>query len=302
MHRKRSILGGLLAAAFVGVATSAVAAPLNWEGTASASFGADIPPIPLSGGGVATVNALSGGVPGHLQTLRLKGSRGGITGSASFLVTDPDVADNGIGGVILDWQGGTGTLAPVSGAVASNTVLTQNQIPLRGVIKICLLDPSCGAFLELEMTVPTTTPSSNVGSAIVGVGVGGTVTGTAASFTGTTPPIQYTLEGAPWTPKTASVVDQVETTGGNSVFTTATLQGWAHGPASATTSTAAVNGVLQIVTPVQISTDFTPGTIEKIGASVALQLRFVPEPGLLLLLGSGALGLAALGRGRRRRS
>jgi hypothetical protein len=74
--------------------------------------------------------------------------------------------------------------------------------------------------------------------------------------------------------------------------------GFAHGPGSGTTSTAQPSGVLQIVTPNQVRTNLTLGTSVKIGILGELLVHFIPEPGLLLLLGSGIAGLVLLGHKR----
>jgi hypothetical protein len=74
--------------------------------------------------------------------------------------------------------------------------------------------------------------------------------------------------------------------------------GFAHGPASGTTSTAQPSGVVQLVTPSQVRTNLSLGTNVKVSVLTELLIHFVPEPGLLLLLGSGVFGLALLGRSR----
>ena len=87
----------------LGTAGVAGAAALNWEGSATVTI-ADIPQFSFSGGGVATVNDSAGAIPAHLDTLRLKGSRGQITGTDTQYITDPDTAGNGIAAVIV-WDG-----------------------------------------------------------------------------------------------------------------------------------------------------------------------------------------------------
>jgi hypothetical protein len=277
------------AALVLGVGATAWAAPQNFEGTALAKFGDELPNIPFYGGGVSTLNG-AGGL-GHMNSGRLAASRGGLGGQVTILITDPDTAGNSIAAVQIDAEAGTGTLAPISGAIASGSqTLTQNQLPVRGVAKICLLDPSCVSFLQLDLTEITT-------SGTVGAGVGGLLT-----VGGGTNTIRISVQGAPWTVKTATVVDHIETTGGNTGFINVTVQGWAHGPASATTSsTADVNGVLQLVTPVQVTTNLSLGTSQKIGGTVSVIMKNVPEPGVLVLLGSAVAGLAVLGRRRMRK-
>lgn len=288
--RKLLVMLGAVALA-LGSGLSAWAAPTNFEGTASAKFGDEIPAILFYGGGVSTINGASPTL-GHMDSGRLAASRGGLSGLTTLLITDPDTAGNSIAAVIVDAQAGTGTLAPISGGIASTaTALTQNQVPVRGYAKICLIDPSCVNFLFLDLT--ETTPNGGT----IGAGVGGLLT-----VGGGTNTIRISVQGAPWTVKTASVIDHVETSGGNTAFITLTAQGWAHGPASATvSSTADVNGVLQIVTPVQITTNLSLGTSQKIGGTVSVILQNVPEPGVLVLLGSAVAGLAVLGRRRMRK-
>ena len=81
--------------------------------------------------------------------------------------------------------------------------------------------------------------------------------------------------------------------------TTFARAGFAHGPASGTTSTARRGGVVQLVTPIQIATTL-PG-LERIGFIAQLTLVFVPEPGTALLLGAGVVLLALMSPERRRR-
>ncbi|MCH8131284.1 MAG: PEP-CTERM sorting domain-containing protein [Myxococcales bacterium] len=109
------------------------------------------------------------------------------------------------------------------------------------------------------------------------------------------------MKGAPWTVKTVTAIDQITTTSGNTTFTMVTAKGFAHAPSSGTTSTAALSGVVQMVTPVQIVTNLSLGSSAKLGGSVSLLIHFIPEPGLLMLLGSGVVGLAFLGSRRMRK-
>ena len=67
-------------------------------------------------------------------------------------------------------------------------------------------------------------------------------------------------------------------------------------------STALPGGVVQLVTASQGIAVGIPGSPapdgEPSGQFNTLRLEFIPEPGLLLLLGSGAAGMALLGRKR----
>jgi hypothetical protein len=76
--------------------------------------------------------------------------------------------------------------------------------------------------------------------------------------------------------------------------------GFAHGPASLTSNTALESGVIQLVTASKVFTSLTD-TFPELPVVGILNLHIVPEPGTLLLLGSGVFGLAAMGRRRGRR-
>jgi hypothetical protein len=314
MPKKLTI--ALVALWALGLTGGAQAARLNWEGTLNSRTGI-LPPLTLEGGGVATVNGTSTTIPAHLNTLRIAVSRGGITGTDTNIITDPEVAGNGIAALILQAEGGTGTLGPISGAVASKNALTMNVLPAGGLSKICLLSTVCTDFLPLLLTQPTTngaryqvnTATANQltplgtqgkrlgvpGTGVKGVGIGGLVT--VGGFSA----IRISLEAAPWTVKTATAVDQTDDNTGVAAFHNVTLMGFAHGPASGTTSTAQPSGVVQIVTPSQVRTNLALGSNVKVSVMTGILIHFIPEPGLLLLLGSGVVGLALLGRSRMRR-
>jgi len=310
--RKLLGIGTALAVVFA-VASPAMARPLNWDGTLSSVI-ADLPDLVATGGGVATVNGSSGDIPAHLVDIRLAASRGHVTGTDTVFVTDPDVAGNGIAAVIINFEPGTGTIGPISGAVGSTSALTKRTMPIGGVAKVCLLSTVCTDFLPLLLTQPTTngaryqvntaTPDQLTpnglqgkrlgvpGTGVKGVGIGGLIT------VGGDSPIRISIEAAPWTVKTATAVDQTDNQTGTAAFHNVTAMGFAHGPASATTSTAQPSGVLQIVTPSQIRTNLSLGSNVKLAVITQLLVRFIPEPGMLLLIGSGVVGLAVLGRNR----
>ena len=105
--------------------------------------------------------------------------------------------------------------------------------------------------------------------------------------------------------KTHTVIDQTDENLANALtsFHNVTAMGFAHDPTSATTHTAQASGVVQLITPMQVSTNLAgAGTSNaKIALFGFLTIHFVPEPGMLLLLGSGVAGLALLGRNRMRK-
>ena len=152
---------------------------------------------------------------------------------------------------------------------------------LTGLAKICITFASaCGTHVPLQL-------SSTAGGA--GFGIGGT-----ATFPGN---IAVTMQNAPWT--IGQPVMTVHTPNSNAL--TPTLPGgFAHGPASLTSSTARPSGVLQLVTVSKVYTSLT-GAFPEVPLTGVLTLHFVPEPGTLLLLGIGVAGLAAYGRRKRGR-
>jgi hypothetical protein len=260
-----SILLGL------GIATPCSADSMPWAGTLAFELVAR-PPVAFTGSGVAVVNGSTGGV--HLIALSLAG---GITGSATILpVTDPELA------TLLSVRGavtlGTGRLSPFSPlGPPSQPQLTQRTLPIRGAFKFCLFLPGCGSYLPLPLTI-------NQGQ--TGIGVGGGLL-TVGAF-GSGPAIS--IQGAPWTVGIASL--PVATTGGGSA--TLVAAGWVHGPLTFSSSTAVAGGSVSLVSPVRVISDAG----QALGMFARLTVRFIPEPGLVLLLGSGISALAVMGRGR----
>jgi hypothetical protein len=142
------------------------------------------------------------------------------------------------------------------------------SMAIQGSAKVCLF-VACDAGPPANVSVPLTV-----------IGQGGTAN------VGTL--VDVTVTGSPWTAGAASV----QTPSG-----VVSAHGFVHGPASLTSSTAAASGAVRLVTPVLISTNIASSAV--IPAFAYLTLHFVPEPGTLLLVGSGILGLVAYGRGRR---
>jgi hypothetical protein len=283
--RKLVMLGAAALLAF-GVTGTASAAPLHYDGTLTLELGT-LPSIPAIGQGVATVN--DSGALGHLGNLRLKASRGGISAQNVYVpITDANAAP--IVALEVTAVLGTGTLGPISGGMQSSP-MTAGRLPVAGLAKVCLFSTSCGTVLPLLLTQHTTATGTK------GVGIGGIVT------IGGTSPIRISIEAAPWTIKEKTSIDQITTPVGGTVkkYVNRKVAGWAHGPSSNTTSTANPSGVVQLISPMQVVTNLTSGSNQKIALFGFLTLKFVPEPGMLLLLGSGVAGLVLLGRHRMRK-
>ncbi len=276
-------------ALLLGMAGTAAASVLQWEGTNTLLLG-DFPRNSRTrGGGVATINGTNG--LGHLNSLRLAASRGNVVGTFTQIVTDPDTLANNIFAIEYDGiGGGTGTLGPISGAAASTTVLTQNQLGVSGTVRLCLLNTTCNVALILNLQGTT------ANGQLFGVGIGGLITVGADSN------IKLSIQGAPWTIKTVTLIDEITTLNeGNKLDVTVKLTGFAHDPSSGTTSTAQPSGVVQLVTPSQVKTNLPLGSNADVASGQTLFIHFIPEPGLLLLLGSGVAGLALIGRRRLRK-
>ena len=133
-------------------------------------------------------------------------------------------------------------------------------MPILGTSKVCLFGPCGSAVANLNV------PLNNVGQ-------GGTAFVTGA--------VNLTVVGAPWTTGTAAV-------GATTIM----------GGVAPASNTGAPSGTVTLVTPIFISSNI--GASAVVPAFGILTLHFVPEPGTLLLLGSGIAGLVAFGRGRAR--
>jgi hypothetical protein len=288
--RKLSLLT-VTAIAVLGLVGSASAAPLNWEGTSILRLG-DFPEATILGGGVATINNSSGTLPGHLESIRVAASRGNVNTTFTQFVTDPETAGNQIKSIqYIGVEGGTGTFSPISGFLASTATTFNGVVPIRGLVKLCLFQTECTQFGAINLTTIT-----GNGTQPIGIGIGGLLTATILNGFA-----RLSIEAKPWQIKTGTVIDHITTpTNGNTTFIDITFMGFAHGPGSGTTSTADIGGVVQLVSPTQVRTDLPLGSNQKVGAGQRLFIRFIPEPGMLLLIGSGVAGLALLGRRRMR--
>ena len=264
----------VLLSASILIAGQASAKTMEWHGTILMELWAGAS-VTNQGSGVATVNDSSGGA--HLSTLRLAG---GITGSVVIPITDPETTGTMKSIRVETARLGTGTLTGISGAPP---IAPPAAIPLPGFMRVCIFQANCAANLPMDMTL-------NNGK--TGMGVGGLLT------IGGNGDIRISIVGAPWTLATVTGLNQ--TVGGN--FRTMSRVGFVHGAASASdSSTAAPSGVIQLVTPQQVEMQGIPGNGTQLAMFSTLTLHFIPEPGLLLLISSGVVGLGLLGRSRMNR-
>jgi membrane protease YdiL (CAAX protease family) len=269
--RRRTPQCAVLIAASLAFATAAAAGEMRWSGTLSLEFlSAGLPRVAIPGTGVASLNGAGGGF--RLSSLRLAG---GITGTAAVPVTDPDVTAS-IRSVRGSVTLGSGVLRPFSPSAPPGEVqLTKSTLPVRGSVRLCFFFSDCLDALVLPLTVA---------DGRTGLGVGGSWT--VGGF-GT---LRISMEAAPWTPRTASVI--VTTESGETVGVPAA--GWIHGPFSLASTAALTSGAISLVTPMRIKS--SDG--RQIPVFGRLTLRFVPEPGQLPLLAVGIAGLFCLGRNR----
>jgi hypothetical protein len=253
---------GILAAGILtlGVAGQAQAVALGFTGSLSIQIATLV--STFSGSGTAIVNGSGSG--GHLSGLGLSANNFATAGFV-LPVTDPTVAP--IKGIQLTAANGVGAFAGSGGAGFGGSM------PLVGVAKVCLFG-ACNASGAAKTTYMPASPypSANIVVPLNVIGAGG---GAAVSAL-----VNVTVIGAPWTTGTAAVGTVT-----------------AMGGVSPLSNTGAPSGAVTLVTPIFISTNI-PSSAVVPGFGI-LNLHFVPEPGTLVLLGSGIAGLVAFGRSRR---
>jgi hypothetical protein len=260
------VLGIAIAGVLALAAGDARAGPLPFTGTLTLRI-ATLPQVIGPSSGIGSVNASAGGV--HLNSLFLAGGTFGPL-TTSIPLTTPSTINSVIFTGINNL---TGTFTGISGGPPGGGLMG-----LQGVAKICLGFASCA----YSAVVVPLTPSGGAG-----LGIGGTQTVPGA--------VALTMQHNPWT--VGQPVMTIHTP--NTTFSVPVLPGgFAHGPASLTSSTAQNSGVLQLVSVTKVYTSLF-SAFPEMPVIAILDVHFVPEPGTLLLLGSGVVALAAVGRRRR---
>jgi beta propeller repeat protein len=230
LHRRRRRAGGglflaLAALLAIGMAGSARAAELPFSGTLRLHI-ATLPSVSIPGSSVANV-----GITGanHLASLFLASGAFG-----PFNTSIPATNNPGLNSVVFSIsQNLSGSFPGISGGPPAI-----GTMGISGVMKICLVFAPC-MYAGVPFAL-TPTPGG------AGFGIGGTVAIPGA--------VSLTMQHAPWT--IGQPVMTIHTA--NSNLSSPVLPGgFAHGPASLTSSTAAAGAELQMVTATKAYTSLT---------------------------------------------
>jgi hypothetical protein len=262
----RPILIALVGLLAIGVAGNARSATLNFTGTLEFRL-SSMPSVVAVGSGTAQLTD-DGGF--HLLSFLLPGGAFGPITTSLPLTSNATI--NSV--VFTAVQNLSGSFTAISGGPPGG-----GPMGLQGVAKICSL--GFGPCSVSNVTVPLTPTTGGAG-----FGLGGTQNIPGA--------VALTLQHAPWTIGQPTMTIHTP----NSTITAPFIPlpgGFAHGPASLTSSTAQPWGVVQLVAVSKVYTSLT-GAFPEMPVTGILTLQFVPEPGTLLLLASGVAVVAIYGR------
>jgi hypothetical protein len=265
---------GALLFAPVGTAEAKV---ISWRGTLDVALEL-LPPIRAIGGGAMNLNSSAG--TGHLNTFDIF-DPGLIAGGDTIPLPSIPTLASLRGQVSL----GTGIIGEISGGATSGSPLSPNILPVAGIVKLCLV-AGCSNFLPIPLTVNGTR----------GVGIGGLITINGFGAGG----IKISALANPWTIKSTVLTNVQATIGG--ALGTVTAFGFAHGPASQTSSTATEGGVVQLVTAVRVTTNIGGSGPPDDAMFATLRILFIPEPATFLLFGSGVVAMGIVGRRRAKKN
>jgi len=266
-------LSGVALAALLafGVAGSSGAATLPYSGTLTFQLSA-LPGLTAVGGGTLQVNGTATG--SHLSSLVIgAGNLGPV--SASLPVTS-NATINSV--IFTAMANASGAFSPGAGPGGG----FGGPVGLSGTAKICLAFTICQYS---AVAVPLTPAAGS------GFGVGGTQTIPGG--------VSITMQHNAWTVGSPTITLHTP----NSTVQVPNLPGgFAHGPATVTglSSVAQSSGVVQLVTVFKTYTSLA-GAFPELPLIGILNIHFIPEPGTLLLLASGVVGLAVFGRRHRSR-
>jgi hypothetical protein len=233
----RRLVAVLCGALLVSLATRAAAETLGFTGELAITSAIATGPNQVALPGAPIASLTAAGM--HLT----QGAMGCVpaAGPSAVPVTDPNIFP--IAGLQL-------TAGLARGALTERTDLPGDPLrgtwPLHGAYKVCIYG-FCGTSANIvNLTLPLSV-----------VGQGG------ASFTNRVTAFHLTVIGAPWTTGTVQVGSM-------------TAMGSAHGPGTATSSTAQSGGRLNLVTPIVISSNI--GAFRVMPTFGRLQVRFGDAP------------------------
>lgn len=268
---RRSVLLVLWVATLLGGAPNAYARTLNWMGTMTLDLGR-LGTITQTGTGVSTV----GGTDGILNTVRIAG---GITVQGTAIpVTDPESVISVVSATSVVATLGTGTLR----GFATPGPLVWNALPLPGMARFCFI-AGCDDSPPIPFFTTTNTTPSSLGS---GLGLVGLITRMGPGIT------TIGLNAAGWQTSNATLFTSTATS-----METPVVHGVTPQPPLLLNPG---RGLLQLITPTQVTTTGPGGKTEKIALFTTLTIEFIPEPGRLIAALTGAAAVALLAVSRRR--